>query len=79
MRLLKAVSEFDSFVSSKDWKVLISDSIVKQLKLKVVGDGPEHLFRLYLFELCFYLCGSQLNFLKCRDLRELQVLLPLLV
>ena len=48
MRLLKAVSEFDSFVSSKDWKVLISDSIVKQLKLKVVGDGPEHLFRLPL-------------------------------
>ena len=42
MGLLKAVSEFDSVVSSKDWKVLISDSIVKQLKSKVVGDCPQH-------------------------------------
>ena len=48
MRSLKAVSEFDSFVSLKDWKVLTIDSILSQLKPKVVGDGPEHFFRLTL-------------------------------
>ena len=44
VRSLKAVSEFDSFVSLKDWKVLTFDSILSQLKSKVVGNGPEHLF-----------------------------------
>ena len=37
MRSLKAVSEFDSIVSSKDWKVLTVGSFLNQLKPKVVG------------------------------------------
>ena len=48
MRLLKAVLEFDSLVSSKRLESLTIDSILSQLKFKVVGDCPEHFFRLTL-------------------------------
>ena len=48
MRSLKAVLEFDSFVSFKRLKGLIIDSILSQLKSQVVGDGSEHFFRLAL-------------------------------
>ena len=42
MRSLKAVLELDSFVSSKRLESLTIDSILSQLKPKVVGDCPEH-------------------------------------
>ena len=48
VRSLKAVLEFDSFVSFKRLKSLIIDSILSQLKSQVVGDGFEHFFRLTL-------------------------------
>ena len=48
VRSLKAVLEFDSFVSFKRLKSLIIDSILSQLKSQVVGDGSEHFFRLTL-------------------------------
>ena len=54
MRSLKAVSEFDSFVSSKEFEILIVDSLLES----------------FGFESCFHPVGSQLNFQKCRDLRE---------
>ena len=48
MRSLKAVLEFDSLVSLEGLESLIIDSILSQLKSKVVGDCPECFFRLTL-------------------------------